>query len=179
VPLGSLLASHLGAPGCQNRAKICPKHVLKLNFVKKADFHKTIVKPLPKSTKWPKTGRYIRLRWPQDASKTILKSVFSLLNIDFDFESFRGRFWFHFGSQNASLLAPFCRSRSIQKSIRNQTALKATPRTPQEHPRFSQDTSRNPPESPRTPQDASRTPSGRLLMPFRNPSDVSKCFSAP
>ena len=56
-------------------------------------------------------------RSAQDVSKTVLKVIFSLLNIDFDFESFWDRFWLHFGSQNASLWAPFCRSKSIKKMI--------------------------------------------------------------
>ena len=66
-----------------------------------------------------------RSRWPkidprrlQDGPKTVLKGIFSLLKIDFDFESFWDRFWLHFGSQNASLWAPFWRSKSIKKTIR-------------------------------------------------------------
>ena len=99
-------------------------------------------------------GPKIGSRWPQDAPKTVLKSVFSLLNIDFNYDSFWDRFWLHFASPNASLLAPFWRSKSIKKSIRNRTAFKVAPRTPQERPRPSQDASRTPPESPRTPQEA-------------------------
>ena len=113
--------------------------------------------------RWPQA----RSRWPkigprrlQDGPKTVLKSIFSLLNIDFDFELFWDRFWLHFGSQNASLWAPFWRSKSIKKTIRNRTASKVAPRSPQERPRPSQDAPRSPPESSRTPQEASRTPPG-------------------
>ena len=73
-------------------------------------------------------------RSAQDGSKTVLKGISSLLNIDFDFESFWDRFWLHFGSQNASLWAPFWRSKSIKKTIRNRSALKVAPRSPQERP---------------------------------------------
>ena len=113
--------------------------------------------------RWPQA----RSRWPQigprrlqDVSKTVLKGIFSLLKIDFDFESFWDRFWLHFGSQNASLWAPFWRSKSIKKTIRNRTASKVAPRSPQERPRPSQDAPRTLPESPRTPQEASQTPPG-------------------
>jgi hypothetical protein len=82
------------------------------------------------------------------------------LKIDFDFELFWDRFWLHFGSQNASLWAPFWRSKSIKKTIRNRTASKVAPRSPQERPRPSQDAPRSPPECPRTPQEASRIPPG-------------------
>ena len=56
------------------------------------------------------------------------------MKVDFDFESFWDRFWLHFGSPNAFLWAPFWRSKSIKKSIRNRTALKVAPRSPQERP---------------------------------------------
>jgi len=115
-------------------------------------------------------GPQIGSRWPQGAPKTVLKSVFSLLKIDFDFESFRDRFWLHFGSPNASLWAPFWRSKSIKKSIRNRTALKIAPRSLQERPRPSQDARRTLPDSPRTSQDTSQ-------MPPRTPPDDPKCFS--
>ena len=78
-------------------------------------------------------------RSTQDGSKTVLKGIFSLLKIDFDFEIFWDRLLLHFGSPNASLWAPFWRSKSIKKTIRNRTALKVAPRSPQERPRRSQD----------------------------------------
>ena len=74
------------------------------------DFHETIVKPLPKSKKIPKTDPQIGSIWPQGAPKTVLKRAFSLLEIDLDFESFWDRFGLHFDSPNVSLLAPFRRS---------------------------------------------------------------------
>jgi hypothetical protein len=185
VPLGSLLASHLGAPGCQNRAKICPKHVLKLNFVKKADFHKTIVKPLPKSTKWPKTGRYIRLRWPQDASKTILKSVFSLLKIDFNFDSFWGRFWLPFWLPESLPFGTLLELNIDQKIDPTSDCLKGRskiaprppktlPRRPPDPPREPQDPPRRLPDPSRTPPDTLPDPPGRPKMLFRRiwPNDV-------
>merc|ERR1712023_146476 len=95
----------------------------------------------------------------------------------FDFASFWDRFWLHFGSPNASLLAPFWSSKSIKKSIRNRTALKVAPRSPQESPRPSQDAPRTPPERPRTLQYASRTPPGHPQMPSQTPPDDLKCFS--
>jgi hypothetical protein len=129
--------------------------------------------------RWPRA----RSRWPkigprrlQDVSKTVLKGICSLLKIDFDFESFWDRFWLHLGSQNASLWAPFWRSKSIKKTIRNRTASKVAPRSPQERPRPSQDAPRTPPESPRTPQEASRTPPGRPQMPCRTPPDDPRSF---
>ena len=88
----------------------------------------------------------------------------------FDFASFGDRFWLHFGSPNASLLAPFWSSKSIKKSIRNRTALKVAPRSPQERPRPSQDAPRTPPESPRTPPRGPQMPS---RTPFYDPKGFS------
>ena len=129
--------------------------------------------------RWPQA----RSRWPkigprrlQDGSKTVSKGTFSLLKIDFDFESFWDRFWLHLGSQNASLWAPFWHSKSIKKTIRNRTASKVAPRSPQERPRPSQDAPRTPPDTPRTPQDASRTPPGRPQTPSRTPRTTHKAF---
>ena len=203
APLGSLLASLLGPLGRPNRPKsgprgpkIAPRRpkmasrpAKMIIFMQNRDFSK-IVKILRKingfcspsppkiAPRWPQA----RSRWPkigprrlQDVSKTVLKGICSLLQIAFDFESFSDRFWLHFGSQNASLLAPFWRSKSIKKSIRNRTALKVAPRSPQERPRPSQDAPRTPPESPRTPQEASWTPPGcpkKLSGPPRTTQNV-------
>ena len=129
--------------------------------------------------RWPQA----RSRWPkigprrlQDDSKTVLKGIFSLLKIDFDFESFWDRFWLHFGSQNASLWAPFWRSKSIKKTIRNRTALKVAPRSPQERPRRSQDAPRTPPGHPQDPPRGLLDPPRMPKKPPRTPSDDPKRF---
>ena len=109
----------------------------------------------------------------QDGPKTALKGIFSLLKIDFDFELFWDRFWLHFGSPNASLWAPFWRSKSIKKSIRNRTAQNVAPRSPQDRPRPPQDAPRTPQEPPRCPPG----PPGRPKMPSRTPLDGPKGFS--
>ena len=115
-------------------------------------------------------------RSAQDGLKTIFKAHFSALEHRLDFVSFWGRFWLHFASPNASLLAPFWRSKSIKKSIRNRTALKVAPRSPQERPRPSQDAPRTPPESPRTPQEASWTPPGCPRRPPGPPRTTQNFF---
>ena len=102
------------------------------------------------------------------------------MKFDFDFQSFWDRFWRYFASPHPpdppkSAQVSFLQT--IRKSIRNRSALKVAPRSPQERPRPSQDAPRTPPESPRPPQEASRTPPGRPQMPSRTPPDDPKCFS--
>ena len=109
-------------------------------------------------------------RSAQDGLKTIFKAHFSALENRLDFVSFWGRFWLHFASPNASLLAPFWRSKSIKKSIRNRTAQKVAPRSPQDRPR-------PPQEAPRSPQDAPRTPLDGPKCPPGSPLDGPKGFS--
>ena len=92
-------------------------------------------------------------RSAQDRLKTIFKTDFSALEHRLDFVAFWGRFWCHFASPKASLWAPFWRSKSIKKSIRNRTAQKVAPRSPQDRPR-------PPQEAPRTPQEHPRCPPG-------------------
>ena len=104
----------------------------------------------------------------------------SLFKIVFDLASFGDHFGIDFGPPcpppNASLWAPFWRSKSTKKSIRNPTALKVVPRSPQEHPRLSQDAPRTPADTPRAPQDASWTPPGHPQMPCRTLPDDPKAF---
>ena len=115
--------------------------------------------------RWPQA----RSRWPkigprrlQDGSKTVLKGIFSLLKIDFDFESFWDRFWLHFGSQNASLWRPsggpnrsFLASNFtsflhvvLRGSKRRPRGPKRPPRGAQEAPRGLQEVPKRPPRGP-------------------------------
>ena len=103
----------------------------------------------------PKPGQD-DLRSTQYGSKTVLKSVLvavqNRLRFGVVWGSFWDRFWLPLASPNASLLAP----KIYKKSIRNRSALKVAPRSPQERPRPSQDTFRMPQDAPRTPPDAPR-----------------------
>ena len=120
------------------------------------------------------------LRSTQECSKTFLKSVFVAVQNRLRFSavwgSFWDRFWLPLAFSNASLWAPFWRSKSTQKSIRNPTALKVVPRSPQERPRLSQDAPRTPADTPWAPQDASWTPPARPQMPCRTLPDDPKAF---
>ena len=91
-----------------------------------------------------------------------------------------------FAPPNAVLLAPFWRSKSIKKSIRNRAAQKVAPRSPRDRPRPSQDvpqTPSGPLKTPsRTPQDAPRsprTPPGPPKMPPGPPPDAPRCPPGP
>ena len=96
------------------------------------------------------------------------------MKIDFDFELFWDRFWLHFGSPNASLWAPFWRSKSIKKTIRNRTALKVAPRSPQERPRRSQDAPRTPPGPPKRPPGPPPDAQEALPDPLGRPKTFSE-----
>ena len=112
------------------RPKMASRPAKMIIFMQNRDFSK-IVKILRKingfcspsppkiAPRWPQA----RSRWPkigprrlQDGPKTVLKGICWLLKIDFDFQLFWDRFWLHFGSPNASLWAPFWRSKSIKKT---------------------------------------------------------------
>jgi hypothetical protein len=111
--------------------------------------------------RWPQAwSRLLKIgpRRLQDDLDTVLKGICSLLKIDFDLVLFWDRFWLHLGSQNASLLAPFWRSKLIKKTVRNRTALKVAPRPLQDRPRASQDAPRTPSDPLKTPQDPTKTP---------------------
>ena len=119
-------------------------------------------------------------RSAQDGSETVLKSVFFTLENRLRFcvvwASFWDRFWPPLPPPKASFLAPFWRSKSIKKSIRNRNALKVAPRSPQERPRPSQDAPRTPLESPRTSQEASRTPPDAPRSPHGTPRTIQNVF---
>ena len=81
---------------------------------------------------WAQVGSQVEamLQIYEDKTRIEIKSDFkTLLGMVLD------RFWLHFASPNASLLAPFWRSKSIKKWIRNRNALKVAPRLPQDRPR--------------------------------------------
>ena len=138
-----------GAFGRPNRAKFGVKRVLNAYFLQKVDFqknerrvgHSTILTP----RRHPRRAK-IAPRRLQDLPKTILKSVFSLLKIAFDFDSFWDRFWLHFGSPNASLLAPF----SHQNRSKNRCEIGLLQKSLQDRPKSAQDPPKTPPGPPRS-----------------------------
>ena len=68
----------------------------------------------------------------------------------------------HFGSQNASLLAPLGRPKSDKKSIKNWTALNITASSPQDRPRPPPRASQELPRAPKTaPRHPKMLPRGR------------------
>ena len=133
----------------QDRPKMASRPAKMTFFMPNRDFSK-IVKILRKingfgspsrpkiAPRWPQA----RSRWPkigprrlQDGLETILKRIFSLLNIDFDLKLFWDRFWLHLGSQNASLWGPFLLPKSTKKIIKNPSAPNVAPRSPNFAPR--------------------------------------------
>ena len=119
--------------------------------------HSTILTP----RRHPRRAK-IAPRRLQDLPKTILKSVFSLLKIAFDFDSFWDRFWLHFGSPNASLLAPF----SHQNLSKNRCEIGMRKRSLQDCPKCAQE----PPQTPhRAPPDPLRPPKTTKIRPKTPP----------
>ena len=89
--------------------------------------------------------------------------------------SFLERFWLHFGSQNASLLAPF----SHQNHSKNRSEIGLLKNSLQDRPKTAQDPPKMPPGPLRRPQDALRTAQKCPKMPSRTPTDDPKCFPKP
>ena len=80
VPLGSLLASLLDPLGRPNRSKSLQNASRDLVFFcQKKTCSRNHCKTPAKIKKRPKAGPKIGSRWPQDAPKTVLKSVFFAL----------------------------------------------------------------------------------------------------
>ena len=86
---------------------------------------------------------------------------------------FWDRFWLHFGSPKASLLAPFSRPKSIIEWIQHrlglqvaQQALPDRPRPPQERPKTSQEPPRRPQDAQKCSQEAPKTaPTHQKMIP--------------
>ena len=109
--------------------------------------HSTILTP----RRHPRRAK-IGPRRLQDLPKTILKSVFSLLKIAFDFDSFWDRFWLHLGSQLLPLWHPF-RIKIDQKIDPKSDCSKSRPKIAPRPPKTA-------PRCPRTPQEPPRCPPG-------------------
>ena len=78
------------------------------------------------------------------------------------------------GLPKCVLLAPFWRPKSIKKTIRNRTALKVAPRSPQERPRRSQDAPRTPPGPPKRPPGPPPDAQEALPDPLGRPKTFSE-----
>ena len=91
VRLGVVLAPFLAPKLVQNRLKIASRRFLRPLFFKNADFHADLRFPRFFHQNRPQDEAKIRLRSPQDGSKTVLKSFF------FDVEICL-RFWCVLGS---------------------------------------------------------------------------------
>ena len=63
--------------------------------------------------------------------------------------SILGRFWCHFGSPNASLLAPFSVPKSLPETIIFSSPKKIAPRAPQDAPRGAPERPKRRPEAPK------------------------------
>ena len=171
MPLGSLLASLLEPVWRLNRAKFGLKRVLNAYLLQTVYFpknerrvgHSTILTP----RRHPRRAKIVPRRL-QDLPKTILKSVFSLLKIAFDFDSFWDRFWLHFGSPNASLLAPF----SHQNRSQNPCEIGLLQKSLQDRPKSAQDPPKTPPGPPRTAPGPPKTPP-------KPPPDAPRCPLGP
>ena len=99
VRLGVVLAPFLAPKLVQNRLKIASRRFLGPFFFKNADFHADLRFPRFFHQNRPQDEAKIRLRSPQDGSKTVLKSFF------FDVEICL-RFWSVLGSVLVAFGAP-------------------------------------------------------------------------
>ena len=99
VRLGLVLAPFLAPKLVQNRLKIASRRFLRPLFFKHADFHADLRFPRFFHQNRPQDEAKIRLRSPQDGSKTVLKSFF------FDVEICL-RFWSVLGSVLVAFGAP-------------------------------------------------------------------------
>ncbi len=149
VPLGSLLASHLGAFGRPNRVKFAPRYNLRPHLKKWVS--RNHCNTTAKINKMTQDESQDRLKMPSRRSQDGLEECFFALENRLRFCLVLGSILAPFWLPKCFPFAPFWRSKSIKKSIRNRTALKVAPRTLQERPRPSQDAPRSSPETLRTP----------------------------
>ena len=97
VRLGVVLAPFLAPKLVQNRLKIASRRFLGPFFFKNADFHADLRFPRFFHQNRPQDEAKIRLRSPQDGSKTVLKSFFFDVEICLRFWSVLGSVLVAFG----------------------------------------------------------------------------------
>ena len=115
LSFGSILAP--------NRAKFCQNASWTFIFVKNADFHETLWIPIQNGLFGGRDGSQNALRSPQDVPKKDSELLLFVFANRLRFRIVLKSIWMHFASPNASLLASFSRSKSIQKSFQNRIDL--------------------------------------------------------
>ena len=152
---------HFRPLGRPSSGKFGLKPVLKACQRQKRDFSPR-TRPRVRERKFPsQDGLQNAPRSAQDGSKTVLEGHFGHVKNRTDFGCVLASILDHFGSQNASLLAPLWRPKSVQKSIENWTALNVTARSPQDRPRRPPDRFPTLQAAPKKAQERSKSPLGR------------------
>ncbi len=128
IRFGSILGLFWAPKSVQNRPQIGPRRFLRAYFFKNADFHADLRFPMFFHQNRPQDEAEIGPRWPQDGTKTVLKSFFFDVEICLRFWSVLGSVWSLLGSLLGAKLAPKSDQKSPKHDLRPQTAPRAPSR---------------------------------------------------